>query len=558
MPTQHLPQPPTDTELWSYFGPQRRWVQWCMTTSFVLAALSLARFSSNARWLMPLRVILALNIAAVSVSALSGWRARRVSPDEHARKVAEFMESGERPTVDIFLPTCGEDLAVLANTYRYVDALNVRRQVNVHVLDDADRPEVAALAARHGFEYLVRPDRGRMKKAGNLQHALTVTSGEFILILDADFVPRPDALDHLVPYMEDPGTGIVQSPQYFDALPTMSWLERAAGATQELFYRWVQPSRDASAAAICVGTCALYRRSALEAIGGFAQIEHSEDVHTGIFLLRAGYRTRYVPILVTKGVCPDDLPGFMNQQYRWCNGSITLLRSGEASHQPLKMRQRLCFWAGFLYYITTAVNVFVIHLPAVIMAFWFPGEVVASHFVPFLAGIWVYFVLMPAVSKTRWRFEVLRVQMTYSFCHAVAIADKLARRTVGWVPTGSVGKTSSLARRIARVGAVTLTVMLVASWTSALRADWAYGLHRYWPMLAFLVAYTYLTLPLAIDFYRILGVLPARPLGGRAPRETPSRLRISRIEMACSTIVILFVAVLANGTFDSVIPWGTP
>ncbi|MFN8097797.1 MAG: cellulose synthase catalytic subunit [Dermatophilaceae bacterium] len=529
-----------------------------MTVSFVLAALSLARFSSNSIWLMPLRVILGLNIAAVTVSALSGWRRRRVAPDDHSRRVAEFRESAEQPTVDVFLPTCGEDLAVLANTYRFVDALHAHRHVTVHVLDDADREEVAVLAGRHGFDYVVRPDRGRMKKAGNLQHALSVTSGQFILILDADFVPRPDALDHLIPYMDDPGTGIVQSPQYFDALPTMSWLERGAGATQELFYRWVQPSRDASGAAICVGTCALYRRSALEAIGGFAQIEHSEDVHTGIFLLRAGFRTRYVPILVTKGVCPDDLAGFMNQQYRWCNGSITLLRSGEASREPLRIRQRLCFWAGFLYYITTAVNVFVIHLPAVIMAFWFPGDVVASHFIPFLAGMWVYFVLLPAVSRTRWRFEVLRVQMTYSFCHAVAIADKLRHRTAGWVATGSVGKTSTLARRIARVGALSLTVMLAASWASALRADAAYGLHRYWPMLAFLLAYTYLTLPLTLGFYRVLGWLPSRPLGGQMRREAPRRRRISRLEMASSTIVILFVAVLANGTFDSVIPWGTP
>jgi cellulose synthase (UDP-forming) len=64
----------------------------------------------------------------------------------------------------------------------------------------------------------------------------------------------------------------------------MSWLQRGAGATQELFYRWIQPSRDRAGAPICVGTCAVYRLAALASVGGFAQIEHSEDVHTGILL----------------------------------------------------------------------------------------------------------------------------------------------------------------------------------------------------------------------------------------------------------------------------------
>ena len=64
----------------------------------------------------------------------------------------------------------------------------------------------------------------------------------------------------------------------------------------------MQPARDAADAAICVGTNAVYRRSALDAVGGFAQIEHSEDVHTGVKMLRAGYWTRYVPVLLARGL----------------------------------------------------------------------------------------------------------------------------------------------------------------------------------------------------------------------------------------------------------------
>jgi cellulose synthase (UDP-forming) len=221
-------------------------------------------------------------------------------------------------------------------------------------------------------------------------------------------------------------------------------------------------------------------------------------------LLRAGLQTRYVPILVSRGLCPDDLSGFLNQQYRWCNGSITQLKSGQAHRHPLGLRQRMCFWAGFMYYISTALNVFTIHIPGMVMAIAFPQDVRASHYVPFLAGVWVYFALLPRVSKSRWRFEVLRVQMAYSFCHALAIAHKLTGRTAGWVPTGAVARGRGLPHTVSKIGLITLTVNLVVSWGALIYDLPTYGLYNFWPMVIFLTGYTYLAAPLALGFAQVL------------------------------------------------------
>ena len=475
-----------------------------MTSAFLLAGLSILRFSQRSMWLYPFLVLLALNIAGMVISSISGLNKRRINLSDHVRLV-ETHAAARQPSVDVFLPTCGESIEVLNNTYRYVAQLDYSGTVTVWVLDDADRAEVKAAALAHGFQYLVRPDRGHMKKAGNLLYAYGQSAGELIAIFDADFCPRQDYLQHLVPYFHKNSVGIVQSPQVFDTDPaTMGWLQRTAGATQELFYRWVQPSRDAANAPICVGTNAVYRRAALATIGGFAQIEHSEDVHTGIALLRQGFDTKYVPVLLAKGLCPDDLASFFNQQYRWCNGSITLLKSGVAHRRPLRMRQRMCFWSGFMYYITTALNVFTVHLPGIIMAFAFPNEVLARNFVPFMAGAWVYLVLLPRMFKSRWRFEVLRVQMAYSFSHAVAILDKLTRRSAGWVPTGAVTAGNALSRRIARIAFVWLSAATLASWVGVLRDINHFGIANFWPMTLFLMAYTYLSVPLIVDSGKIL------------------------------------------------------
>ena len=568
-----LVAPPTDTEVYCYFGSQMRWVQVLLLAAYVLAGWSLVQFAlASITLLWPMLIVLGLNVIGTVLSTLTSFNTRRVSAKTH-RALFEGW-TGPPSNVDVYLPTYGEDLSILRNTYTYVKAMQWAGRIDVHVLDDGDRGEVRELAEQFGFHYIVRPNRGYLKKAGNLQYAFDRTSGDYIVILDADFCPRPDFLRHLVPYMDDPAVGIVQSPQYFDSGEELNWIQRTAGATQELFYRWILPSRDRFDAAICVGTCALYRRQALSVVGGFAQIEHSEDIHTGLWLMQAGYQTRYVPAVVSNGLCPSDMPGFLNQQYRWCNGSLVKLHNENLAGDRVKMtlRQRLCFWSGLMYYITTAVNVVALYLPGLIMAAFFPDQVQPSQFVPFLVGLWVYLVVVPLVSKSRWRFEVLRLQMAYSYAHVVAIAHKLRGRSAGWVPTGAVNKPNPLARTISRVGAIAIVFSLVPFWGVVLYDMHAYGLRRFWLMAMFVGLYTYLALPLLIEFVKILwpslasklsrsetpkagAVAAAKPAEDDSKRRRRHPNRISAYEAVCYTLALLLAAAIASGWFDLMIPW---
>jgi cellulose synthase (UDP-forming) len=121
-------------------------------------------------------------------------------------------------SVDVFLPVCGKPLDVLSNTWYGVQEViehNKNLVIKPWVLDDAASPEVHILADLFKFNYLVRDNRPYLKKAGNLRWAFQRTDGEYILILDADFRPLPEILDHLLPYMLDnPRCPIVQTPQF--------------------------------------------------------------------------------------------------------------------------------------------------------------------------------------------------------------------------------------------------------------------------------------------------------------------------------------------------------
>ncbi|MDH3052450.1 cellulose synthase catalytic subunit [Gordonia alkanivorans] len=528
--TQHNPlavTAPDDDEVYEYLGPQMRWIQLVLTAAFVLVSVSLVAFATTHPWLTPVLVILIANVIGSTFSLLTGMNKRRVTWSSHQERVTTWNpHDGRYPSVDVFLPTCGESVQILRNTYEHVVAMKWPGKLYVYVLDDAAREEVHDLAASFGFDYVVRPDRGHLRKAGNLRHASRISHGELIVIFDADFCPRPDFLGHLVPYLDDPQVAIVQSPQCFATTESMNWIQRTAGATQEFFYRWVLPSRDRIGAANCVGTSAIYRRSAIERVGGFAPIEHSEDLHTGRHLQQAGYSIRYVPVVLSRGLCPSDLAGFLNQQYRWCQGTLTRVRSLPGLQTPRfpslpeedrslrravskgTVRQRIARWAGVFYYITTAMNVFLLFLPGVIMAAFYPEDVRPAQLVPFLLGLWVYVVLFPLVSRTRWRFEVLRIQMAYSYAHAVAIWHKIIGREIGWVPTGVIGQSNSLARSIAWLGATVLGASLLAFWVFIVWDVMQYGLAQFWMMVGLVLAYTYLALPLFVEFVKIL--LPGR------------------------------------------------
>ncbi|MFJ9950283.1 glycosyltransferase family 2 protein [Kitasatospora sp. NPDC091207] len=565
MTVQHLPQPPSDQELYWYFGPQRRWVLVLTSLAFVFTAATMFTFSLRTPALWGFLAVLALNVVALGLSSVNSLRQRRLTRQSH-EVLVHAWNPGELPTVDLYLPTCGEPLDVLENAYRAVRALDWPGALTVWVLDDADRAEVAALAAAHGYAYVVRPDRGHLKKAGNLNHALTLSRAEYIAILDADFAPRPDFLRHLVPYFADARIGIVQSPQCFDTDESMGWIQRAAGSAQEWFFRWIQPSRDASDAAICCGSNAVYRRAAIDAAGGFARLDHSEDLFTGLGLYEKGYRTLYVPVLVAKGTSPDNLASFVNQQYRWAMGNLHLLGSPVLKQIRAPWRMRLCFYEGIVGYLAAAVNLFVAPLPPLVMMFWYPDQIRPWHVLPLLAPLWLWHVLLPRISRTRWRIEVVRSNVLMSVAAGAAFWHTLRGRSAAWVPTGAGrAKPGGLARRVVLVSLGWLCASVGAAAAGLALAVARNGWEPNWGLGLYLAVQCQIGLPLIRDLVGELrpgtgsAAAPARP--GALRRLLPPRAARTGMlprrwpEALAATATLVLTALLASGWVRPMLPW---
>jgi cellulose synthase/poly-beta-1,6-N-acetylglucosamine synthase-like glycosyltransferase len=407
---------------------------------------------------------------------------------EHHNEI-KFQNMCFQPHIDVYLPCCGEPIGVLENTYKHVSNLDwPAHLLNVYVLDDGPRPHtVQALTQEFGFHYMRREDVGVMKKAGNLRHAFSRTSGDFILILDADFVPRTDFLQETVPYMKAyDDVAILQTPQYFQVLDNQRWIERAAGSIQELFYRFVQQNRQRFDASICVGSCALYRRTALQPFGGTALVSASEDVYTGFRVTNAGSRVYYIPVILSMGVCPDEAKSFFNQQYRWSLGSMTLLSSAEFWMSNLTKMQKTCYMTGGLYYVATALSVLSTALPSIFLALLRPALVYWFNVIYAIPSTLFPYIAMRVWNTQPYDLASIRVRNVQYIAHLAALFDKVSGTHMLWVPTGSAGmkkKNTRYNNCMALLLLVTIVELNVLYCLSVWRIDQGYHFVNFLPSL---------------------------------------------------------------------------
>jgi cellulose synthase (UDP-forming) len=165
-------------------------------------------------------------------------------------------------------------------------------------------------------------------------------------------------------------------------------------------------------------------------------IEHSEDIHTGFDLRRRGWRLRYVPVNLAAGLCPDNLSAFFRQQYRWCMGSLGLCTARKFWSTKLPVRTRMCYLAGFAYYILTALAVITAPLIPLTLSIFFPGRIrLVNYLVLLPALLWLY-VVLPLWHRSRFRWETLSVKVTYGWAHAFAILDLIRGKPMAWTATG--------------------------------------------------------------------------------------------------------------------------
>jgi cellulose synthase (UDP-forming) len=270
-------------------------------------------------------------------------------------RASERPECAPGRSVDVYICTYDEPPALLEATLAGCSLMSYPH--TTWLLDDGTRPEIAALAEQWGARYMTRPDKSHAK-AGNINHALPLTVGELVLVLDADHVPLPDALDTLVGYFEDPRVALVQTPHDFSNHDSVQHYDLGRHE-QSVFFSAICLGKDHHDAAFWCGSGALIRREALLSSGGVATDTIAEDFHTTIKLHRRGWRTHYDDRVVVLGRAPHDLAAYLLQRDRWARGNLAVFTTPES---PLRAReltasQRLSYLASLTAYLAGPVRI---------------------------------------------------------------------------------------------------------------------------------------------------------------------------------------------------------
>jgi cellulose synthase (UDP-forming) len=365
---------------------------------------------SNFYWVWFLFVveILAFLEVILFLVLMSRYVDRSAEADALARSFFEDDDQ-ELPTVDIFIPTYNEPLDVLERTIIGALALDYPQpKLKVYVLDDQRRGWLKEYCEERGAIHVTRGDNSHAK-AGNMNNGLKVSSGDFVAIFDADFVPYRNFLRRTLPFFSDESIGIVQTPQHFfnsDPVQTNLGLENIWPDEQRLFFDEIAPSRDIWDVSFCCGSCSIARRMAIDAIGGFPTESITEDLLTTLSMLNKGYKTRYLNERLSMGLAAENLTGYFVQRERWCRGGIQTLylHNGPLRGPGLSFFQRIMFLplSWLVQYVVrfTILIIPIVYLWFGLMPLYFTNVAdYISNQVPLLAG---YFLLMLWITPTRY------------------------------------------------------------------------------------------------------------------------------------------------------------
>lgn len=330
------------------------------------------------------------------------------------------------PRIDIFITTFDESCEVVAPTL--AAAQQVRRpnscDVQIYLLDDGARPEMACLAESCGARYLTRANNIGFK-AGNLRNGLFHSDGDFIVICDADTRLFPSFLENTIGYFDDPTVAWVQTPHWFYDLPRgrtalailnqvaphsprwlRKWVNRLTGrrrfaadpflSSPEIFFDLIQRRRNRNFASFCCGAASIHRREAIFETAllcqnriitqqakklnvEMAQLQPisclepyrfhvSEDLYTSIELHSAPehpWRSIYHPQPEAKMLSPQSAKAFCTQRLKYAGGSLDLiLRRNPVFRPGMPWRHRLHYAATFYAHLSVLWTPLLLAAPA--------------------------------------------------------------------------------------------------------------------------------------------------------------------------------------------------
>lgn len=383
----------------------------------------------------PLYILLMITLVYYSLKWAHEWYhyfSISVTPKPEATRIY---------TIDVFTTYCaGEPFDMLEQTLTAMQAMTYPH--TTYCCDEADDPDVRALCSRLNVKHVTRTIKVNAK-AGNINNALKQSTGELCLVMDPDHIPAPDFLEAVVGYFEDPTVGYVQIVQaYYNQGESLV----AKGCAQQTyqFYGPMMMCMNTYNTAQAIGANCTFRRTALDSIGGHAA-GLSEDMHTAMQMHAKGWKSIYMPSILTRGLVPATMSTYFKQQLKWSRGTWELLvTTYPRLFTKFTLRQKLHYFllpfhylSGIIFFINFLIPVISLFTGYIPLKMDVIGFLLASLPALAMSVLIRHYVQKWVAEENERGFHIVGgiLQIGAWWIHSVGFIYTILRKKVPYIPT---------------------------------------------------------------------------------------------------------------------------
>jgi cellulose synthase/poly-beta-1,6-N-acetylglucosamine synthase-like glycosyltransferase/peptidoglycan/xylan/chitin deacetylase (PgdA/CDA1 family)/spore germination protein YaaH len=251
---------------------------------------------------------------------LVAWLARR-----HHRRVDGKVLPLHAPPVSIVIAAFNEG-KVIAKTLRSLLQTDYPGELEVIVVDDGSPDNTADEVERMAVEdsRILLRRQANLGKAIALRNGVSHASHGVLVFLDADTLFERGTIRALTAPFINPLVGAVSgnarvgNPRNF--ITRCQSLEYICGFNldRRAYTEW-------NCITVVPGAVSAYRRSAIDAAGGFSHDTLAEDTDLTLTLHRLHYRIEFAPDAIAWTEAPETLRSLAKQRFRWAFGTMQCL-----------------------------------------------------------------------------------------------------------------------------------------------------------------------------------------------------------------------------------------
>ncbi|MEO9230668.1 MAG: glycosyltransferase [Devosia sp.] len=229
-----------------------------------------------------------------------------------------------RPLVSVLIPAHNEERVIVTSIVRIL--ASEYAPLEIVVIDDGST-DATSVVVRQAFadnalvRFLSISNGG---KANALNRGLEIARGSIVVALDADTQFEPQTIARLSRWFEDDDVGAVAgNAKVGNRINLVTRWQALEYITAQNLERRALAA--AGAVTVVPGAVGAWRRTVLDALGGYPADTLAEDQDLTIAVGRAGWKIVFDSEAVAWTEAPDTLRGLAKQRFRWAFGTLQCL-----------------------------------------------------------------------------------------------------------------------------------------------------------------------------------------------------------------------------------------